>query len=359
LEEFAQCPFKFFVRSGLRAGERKVFELDARERGTFQHEVLKDFHEQLVAENKRWRDLTPAEARERVGKIATALAGAFRDGLLRDSAQTRFAARAMTESLQNFIEVVVSWMREQYEFDPAAVELGFGEEGSPLPAWKVSLEGGRELSLRGRIDRVDLWRESQSRNGIIVVLDYKSSRKRLDPLLVEHGIQLQLPAYLSALSQFADIHSVFGVDKVVPAGVFYVNLRGQFENGKTREEVLAGAAGKSRRVAYRHTGRFDAGMLPRLDSVGAEDQFYYSRKQDGTLGKRSVEALTQAEFRAWLDGAESQLRRIGKEIFSGTARVDPYRKGRETPCEYCDYAAACRIDAWTHRFRMLTAKDQG
>jgi ATP-dependent helicase/nuclease subunit B len=213
--------------------------------------------------------------------------------------------------------------------------------------------------LRGRIDRVDLWRESQSRNGIIVVLDYKSSRKRLDPLLVEHGIQLQLPAYLSALSQFADIHSVFGVDKVVPAGVFYVNLRGQFENGKTREEVLAGAAGKSRRVAYRHTGRFDAGMLPRLDSVGAEDQFYYSRKQDGTLGKRSVEALTQAEFRAWLDGAESQLRRIGKEIFSGTARVDPYRKGRETPCEYCDYAAACRIDAWTHRFRMLTAKDQG
>ncbi len=45
LEEFAQCPFKFFVRSGLRAGERKLFELDARERGSFQHEVLKEFHE--------------------------------------------------------------------------------------------------------------------------------------------------------------------------------------------------------------------------------------------------------------------------------------------------------------------------
>ena len=74
LEEFAQCPFRFFVHSGLRAEERKVFELDARERGSFQHEVLKLFHEQLTAEGKRWRDLTPAEARERVGKIAAELA---------------------------------------------------------------------------------------------------------------------------------------------------------------------------------------------------------------------------------------------------------------------------------------------
>jgi ATP-dependent helicase/nuclease subunit B len=355
LEEFAQCPFKFFIRSGLRAGERKVFELDARERGTFQHEVLKEFHEQLVAENKRWRDLTPVQARERVGQIAAALAGDFRDGLLRDSAQTRFAARAMTESLQNFIEVVVSWMREQYEFDPAAVELDFGEENSPFPAWKIQLEGGRELSLRGRIDRVDLFRESQGGDGMIVVLDYKSSRKKLDPILVEHGIQLQLPAYLSALLQFSNTSGVFGVEKLVPGGVFYVNLRGQFENGKTREDVLAGTAGKSRRAAYRHTGRFDAGILSRLDSAGAEDQFHYSRKQDGTLRKGTVEALAQADFQVWLDNVELQLRRIGNEIFSGRAQVDPYRKGREMPCDNCDYAATCRIDAWTHRFRMLTA----
>jgi ATP-dependent helicase/nuclease subunit B len=355
LEEFAQCPFKFFVRSGLRAGERKLFELDARERGTFQHEVLKAFHEQLVAENKRWRELTPALARERVGQIAIRLAAEFRDGLLRDSAQTRFATRAITESLQNFIEVIVSWMREQYEFDPAAVELDFGEEHSPLPAWTIPLDGGHELSLRGRIDRVDLCRESPGGNGMAVVLDYKSSRKKLDPLLVENGIQLQLPAYLSALLHFVDARRVFGVEKLIPAGVFYVNLRGQYDNGKTRGEVLSEPAG-SRRAAYRHTGRFDVGTLHKLDSAGKEDQFNYSRKQDGTLHKRAVEALEQADFRAWLDGVESQLRRIGNEIYSGNAQVDPYRKGRETPCDYCDYAAACRIDAWTHRFRTLAAK---
>ena len=111
LEEFAQCPFRFFVRTGLRAGERKIFELDARERGSFQHDVLKVFHEQLAAEGRRWRDLTPPEARERIRTIAAELTENFRGGLLRDTAQTRFEARALTESLQDFVEVVVTWMR--------------------------------------------------------------------------------------------------------------------------------------------------------------------------------------------------------------------------------------------------------
>ena len=80
-------PVPLFVRSGLRADERKVFELDARERGSFQHDVLKTFHEELTAEGKRWRDLKPAEARERIGKIAAAQTEHFRDGLFRDSAE--------------------------------------------------------------------------------------------------------------------------------------------------------------------------------------------------------------------------------------------------------------------------------
>ena len=352
LEEFAQCPFRFFVRSGLRAGERKVFELDARERGTFQHDVLKIFHEQLVSEKKRWRDLTPPQARERIGQIAAVLAADFRGGLLRDLPQTKFAARVMAESLQDFIEVIVSWMRSQYQFDPAAVELEFGTENSSVPAWEIELGGGHRLALGGRIDRVDLCREPEGKNALAVVLDYKSSGKKLEAVLVENGIQMQLAAYLNALRHFKNPREFFGVEKLIPSGVFYVNLRGQFENGETRSEVLAGA-NESRRAAYRHTGRFDAGALEKLDSADARDQFNYKRNQDGTLRKGQSEVMPRVEFEAFLDGVEEHLRRIGSAIFSGVAQVDPYRKGKETPCQYCDYASACRIDPWTHRFRTL------
>jgi ATP-dependent helicase/nuclease subunit B len=357
LEEFAACPFRFFVRSGLRADERKVFELDARERGSFQHDVLKKSHDDLMSEGKRWRDLTPAEAREHIGKIAAELTENYRDGLLRDTAESRFAARALAESLQDFVVVIVAWLREQNEFDPSAAELEFDNKpGARAPAWEIDLGGGHKLALHGRIDRVDLWRDKNSGDALALVLDYKSSSKKLDKVLVEHGVQLQLLAYLNVLRHWKNPQEIFGVKQLIPAGVFYVNLRGEYKGGGSREEILADAD-EARRKAYRHTGRFDAGVLDKLDRIGAADQFNYRRNSDGSLRKGSVEALSRAEFEKLLDGVEIQLREMGGRIFSGAAPVDPYRKGKQTPCEFCDYQAACRIDKWTHQFRMLRSAD--
>jgi ATP-dependent helicase/DNAse subunit B len=36
--------------------------------------------------------------------------------------------------------------------------------------------------------------------------------------------------------------------------------------------------------------------------------------------------------------------------------VSPYKKGKQVPCEFCDYRAACRIDPWTHSYRVLRAE---
>ena len=69
----------------------------------------------------------------------------------------------------------------------------------------------------------------------------------------------------------------------------------------------------------------------------------------------SVEALPGAEFEKLLNRVETRLQEMGRAIFSGVARVDPYRKGHETPCEFCDYRSACRIDPWTHPYRVLRA----
>lgn len=393
LEEFASCPFKFFMRVGLRANERKVFELDARERGNFQHDILKVFHEQVTREGKRWRDLVPTEARERIKAIADAQMASHRDGLFLDSAETAFAARAMTAALQDFVEVIVGWMRSQYEFDPALAEFGFGGKNDTVGAWELELGGGRKLALQGRIDRVDIWRDPANDALLAVVTDYKSGGKKLEPVLVEHGIQLQLLAYLGALKNFSSgdlsgslsspkeeragvrspapenskpltltlsphglgegTNSASAV-KLIPAGAFYVSLRGKFAGGGSREEVLADT--ESSKFAYRHNGRFNAGWLKKFDrrpDVVSGDQFNYRLKKDGSLYANSAEALPAAEFEKLLDLVESQLRRLGTEIFSGRTAVDPYRKGKDTPCALCDYRAACRLDEWTHEFREL------
>ena len=356
LEEFAQCPFRFFIHSGLRAEERKQFELDARERGSFQHEVLKVFHEQLKAEHKHWRDLTPAQARERIRDIAATLAPDYRDGLLRADDRSRFAARMLSESLQDFVETLVAWMHRQYEFDPAAVEFGFGFGAGGAPAWTIDLGKGHQLALRGRIDRIDLWRDADG-SALCVVMDYKSGQRRLDRILIEHGVQLQLLGYLAAMTQWPNVKALWNVDRLIPAGVFYANLRGAYNASETRAEALADAD-EARRRAYRHTGRFSLEALPKLDSrsgIESGDQFSFRRTQGGSLHKGSVEALPHAEFEALLHRVEAQLIQMGRAIFEGMASVDPYQKGADNACQYCDYGGVCRIDRGTHRFRVLRA----
>ena len=358
LEEFAQCPFKFFVRSGLRANERKVFELDARERGNFQHDVLKIFHEQLQTEGKRWRELEPLEARERIDKIAAAQLESHRNGLFRDSAETLFAARSLALALQDFVEVIIGWMHSQYAFDPAAAELGFGGKEDAVPAWEINLNAGHKLALQGRIDRVDLWREASGETALAVVTDYKSGGKKLDSVLMQNGIQLQLLAYLAALRQWKNPRDFFSVNKIIPAGAFYVNLRGEFKGGGTRAEVLGD--GESKKMAYRHNGRFDAGELRKFDrraDVSKGDQFNFRLNKGGELPSNSTEAISCKEFTGLLDQIEEQLRSLGGQIFSGATAVDPYRKGGATACDFCDYRAACRIDPWTHVWRNLRSTE--
>ena len=182
LELFAGCAFRYFINSGLQAEERRLFELDARQKGSFQHLALQLFQQELQHEGKKWRDLSSAEARRRVGKICADLVPTFEEGLLAADAPSRFAARTMAASLEDFVAAMVEWM-SQYEFEPSAAEVEFGGAPEGLPAWELDLGSGHRLAMRGRIDRIDLCPTGDGAEALAVVIDYKSSPHKLDPVL--------------------------------------------------------------------------------------------------------------------------------------------------------------------------------
>jgi ATP-dependent helicase/nuclease subunit B len=358
IEQFAACPFKFFVHSGLRAQERKQFELDTREQGSFQHDALALFHSELQREGLRWRELTPLQARTRIGQIAKSLMLTYRDGLFQTSDRSRFMGDLLTVSLQDFVQTLVEWMREQYQFDPVAVELPFGEE-TGLPAYEIEVEGGRRLAFKGRVDRIDLWPAPGRDEALCVVVDYKSSYKQLDPVLLEHGLQLQLLTYLNVLRLLPDTKQFFRAGRLVPAGVFYVSLRGKYPRKETRDEALNSAA-DDRKRAYQHTGRFDFQALAGLDArpnASSGDQFVYRLTADRLPWKNSREIMASKDFVALLDSAEANLKRMGSEIFAGRADVSPFRKGFLTACAHCEYQAICRVDPWTQQYRVLKRRE--
>jgi ATP-dependent helicase/nuclease subunit B len=345
LENFAACPFKFFISHGLRAAERKEYELDARERGSFQHEVLTVFHNEVRSENLNWRDLTPDQARTRIRRISENLLTQYRQGLLVSDAARRFAGRHLLDSLETLIGVLIGWARD-YQFDPTLVETGFGlGSNSPWPAWRLELDSGHALLLRGRVDRVDVWRDPTTGAALAVVMDYKSSSRKPDDLKLHHGLQLQLPAYLAALEQLPEVRATLNATSLAPAGVFYVNLRGEFASEKNRSDALAEPT-LALRQGFQHAGRFDETCYDKLDPRGSKEQF-----KTHHASRNTMEA---GAFRDLLNRAVANLRRFGNEIYSGTIAPAPFRKGTETACDFCDYAAICRFDPWTQSFRALS-----
>lgn len=355
LEDYAACPFKFFVARGLRAEERKLYEADEREQGTFQHEVLKEFLRRVCAQGRTWRLVSAVEACVMVRQIGEDLLLCFRDGLFQSTAAARFRAEILITQLEDLIAVLVGWAA-QYEFEPAVAELDFGFEESPLPAWRLDLGHGHALLLRGRIDRVDLWTDDDRTEALAVIIDYKSSVRPLDATKLHHGLQLQLLSYAGVLRHLSNPRDFFRVNRVVPAGVFYVGLRSQASGSPATREEAAAAAAEARQAGYQHTGRFNSDLLRLFDSrpdAAAGDQFKYRLKKDGSLYANSPEALPSDAFNAVLDKVEEHLHRIGNEVFAGNAAVSPFRKGTEKACDRCDFRAVCRFDPWVEPYRVL------
>ena len=85
----------------------------------------------------------------------------------------------------------------------------------------------------------------------------------------------------------------------------------------------------------------------------AGDQFNYRLTSAGQINKNSREAMERREFEALLSSVQTNLKKMGMEIFAGKATVSPYRKGKITACDQCGYQSICRIDPWTHAFRVL------
>jgi ATP-dependent helicase/nuclease subunit B len=354
LERFAACPFKFFVEYGLRVKERKEFLLDAREQGSFQHAVLEIFHRELKAAGLQWRNVTPAEARTRVGRIADELIPTFRDGLMAKSEQNRFTAENYKAGLQELLSVLVEWCTTN-RFDPIEVEFGFGA-GSELPTWRLELENGRAMLLYGRVDRVDLLRVNEQ-EALCVVMDYKSGLKAPHRTLLHHGVQQQLPAYLLALTRMKEVAAHFKVEKLAAAGCFLLPLRATAERKKSRREALQDA-NNSKRGRYMHEGLFDVSHLNLFDAKAPGEtsgQFNYRLTKAGEPWSNSFNALKPREFSALLERSEELMREFGRRIYEGDIAIRPYKHGTTTPCDRCDYQPVCRFDPWMQKYNVLRA----
>ena len=252
LEQWASCPRRYFLGRVLELGEierpEAITDMSALDRGSLVHAILEDFirdslpstENALKNPDQKWTDAD----RERLFAFAEERFKESED-LNRTGKPVLWAIRK-EETLAD-LEIFLR-SDEDFRADkrmvPTDVELPFGmahrHEKSAEPAI-VKLDDGREVALRGMIDRVD----TRPEDGVPVVLDYKTSKAdgqeekdfKKDPIL--GGSKLQLGAYSHAAMQALGTKEAY-------AYYWYASSKGEFKKagyhwGESQEERFVGA----------------------------------------------------------------------------------------------------------------------
>jgi len=237
LEEYAACPFRYYLRYVLSLNPLQepepVLTLPARERGRLVHRILRDFYRQIVDSGE-----APL-LRSRLENYRRCMQSLV-DRWCRWQQSVGHTGHEMSWELERrrlraeMEEFIYEELAEDGQFIPRHVEVSFppsphkhASHALELSPLKLQLDAQTLVILQGRVDRIDLSEDGRAAR----IVDYKSRRRGLKPQDFHGGRQIQLPVYALAARHFL---ASMGV-KQVDAQYYYVSRQGGFK----REPLLS------------------------------------------------------------------------------------------------------------------------
>ncbi len=210
LETHARCPFRLFagLALGLADPDTADLDIDPRDEGKLAHAIMERFLRSRLASGGLPLRGVPEE-REGLRAVAAAVFSVFEaDGRTGDPAAWSGRRAAVLSRLERVVEAEAAQGAEANGPNgvvaPTLFEYRFGGDSGVPPLVFPDGSGaggpGREVKLRGRLDRVDASPER------LVLIDYKDSRARADwkkklELDALGETNFQVPAYLMAASR--------------------------------------------------------------------------------------------------------------------------------------------------------------
>ncbi len=354
LESFAACPFHYLAQYGLGLRPREEYKIEALDLGALCHAALKAFLDRTIKENRDWAGLEKEEAWRILEEELQELAPRLKREIFFSSSRNQY----MLEQARNMLRQAVSAFLAQAEttaFKPWKGEVPFGIGRGGGPPHCITLEQGRSLVLRGKIDRVDLAEGEHGQASLVRVIDYKLNARTLDLNLVYYGLALQLPVYLMVASS-SGLKEIFNREDVGPAGAFFSPLTAGIESGIIpRDAPLPGDPKFFK--PYKLRGFFNEEWVGWLDSrteEGYSPYLNFFRKKDGSMGDiKRADYIPHGGMEPLLQNIIKTLKRQAEEIMAGKVEVNPFRMGRATACVYCRYSTLCRIEPGINSFRDL------
>jgi ATP-dependent helicase/nuclease subunit B len=348
VEMFATCPFKHFVHYGLGLRERVEEEHLEIDLDRAFHATLSDLVGDMLRQRIDWTKLSKEAAAEMVEKYTQQVGQSLSGELMLSNARNRY----LLKRIQDTLEQIIAQQREiaaRSNLKTAHSNINFGSSQSQLTALRIKTPGGKEIQLRGEIDRVDILEKEAA----FAVMDYRLYGDSLNLSKVRHGLSLGL---LASLAIVQDQSQRLTNKQLVPAAAFYLRLLRQLEKVDHPDEAT-GPDEADFHLAAKPRGIFNANYFSSLDKScegGHSAVLAAQIKKDGTFGsKYNTDVAEAEEFGALLREVRKQLGKLGEQIMDGDVAIRPYRLGMITPCSSCKYRSVCRFDASINRYRNI------
>ena len=299
-QKFNECPFKAYTDLFLHPRTAKLFEENAANIGTFYHSVFYNVYTDMKNADLTASQLLEDETlfkkvfEEAVEKSATG----HNENILNSTEKNKFLKKRLIET---------AYMSVRYSL----LQVDAGEYTPTFFEYKAN---------GSVIDRVDL-----SNDGYARVIDYKSSETVLDTDLVEAGVRIQLPMYMSYLKDYK-----FG-------GAYYFRVHKAKSKGERDENELL--------KDYRLSGLTNETAVTKADKSLAE--------VPANSNIVSIRTTSKGEFyknsaviseTAWNDierTAEEKYTEACNGLKENRNEAAPYHTATYNSCTYCPYSGLC------------------
>lgn len=331
LESFRNCACCYFMKYGIKAEERKVFEWNSAEVGTLFHATLEQYPKELALIGTTWTSAQPQEMKTAVRK-ATETAMQQLKRMQRDSGRFKFTAAKVEKMAGRAIKALTTHLKNG-EFQPVGYEINFGD-GKGFPPIQVDIDAERKIFITGQIDRVDVYYKD-SETSYVKILDYKTGNKNFNLLEVYYGLQLQLLLYLDAYLKLNHAYE--------PGGVFYFHINNPYVTYKVGMEEEEIEKGQMKQFKLSGLVLEQLDVIKALDKENTGSIIPVSLNKDGSIKKGSSIATTD-QFELLENHIIDAVKDLGTQILEGKVSAKPFKLGEKNPCQYCNYSTICQFN---------------
>lgn len=339
LETFYKDPYSYFLKYGLKLKERKVLELTPAESGSFYHDVFDQVFNLAFNKDLDIAKLSDEELVSLTEDVVNQLIEDPNYRILSTTEQMKYVGQLLHKTALKKLRTTVKQLGSS-EMQPKMTEVNFGfsNKENSLPGMEFPIDDESKLTVRGKIDRIDLMPSKDEGTYYLQVVDYKSSEHKVKYDELNAGLALQLMTYFDIAIEYGNQlpfinldGSLLDVQELKPLAALYSLIKeADFDAYNVNNKNIFDTVHK--KLKYKGLIIDHDSILRKLDIEKDEDNsghsIYYPIKllKSGEVrpANNNPPFIESEDLSRMLKYNRELIDQAGKEILSGKLDMRPY-----------------------------------